>query len=154
MLILISIERQKLYLIDGDKIIKEYRVSTSKYGAGNEENSFKTPKGIHRIYKKIGAGLPKDTVFVGRKLVPPDQVGDVEDKIVARIIWLEGCEEGFNKGRDKDGRLVDTKDRFIYIHGTLDDVGEPKSKGCIRMTPEDIIELFDLVKEGDTVLIL
>lgn len=154
MLVLVSLERQKLYLIDGNRIVKEYTISTSKYGAGNEEGSFKTPKGIHRVHKKIGEGLPKDTVFVGRKPISPDTKVDVEDKIIARIIWLEGCEEGFNRGRDQEGKLVDTKDRFIYIHGTTEEVGEPKSKGCIRMRPDDIVELFEYINEGDLVIIL
>lgn len=154
MIILISIERQKLYLLDGDKILKEYKISTSKYGVGNEKDSFKTPKGIHRIYKKIGEGLPKDTVFVGRKPVSPHEAQNIEDKITTRIIWLEGCEEGINKGVNSEGKTVDTRERFIYIHGTTDNIDEPKSKGCIRMRPEDIIELFDLVKEGELVIIL
>jgi hypothetical protein len=65
-MILVSIERQKLYLIKDERIIKEYPVSTSKYGKGNELGSEKTPTGIHRIYKKIGEGMPEDTYFIGR----------------------------------------------------------------------------------------
>jgi len=51
-MIFVSIERQRLYLIKDERIIKEYPVSTSKYGKGNELGSEKTPTGIHRIYKK------------------------------------------------------------------------------------------------------
>ncbi len=154
MIIVVSLERQKLYLIDGDKIIREYQVSTSKYGAGNEEGSFKTPKGIHRIYKKIGENFPEDTIFVGREPVSVEQAKNIEDKIMSRIIWLEGCEEGINKGKNQEGKIVDTKERYIYIHGTPDDINEPRSKGCIRMSKKDIIELFDMVKEGELVIIL
>lgn len=154
MIIVVSLERQKLYLIDGDKIIREYQVSTSKYGSGNEEGSFKTPKGIHRIYKKIGENFPEDTIFVGREPVSVEQAKNIEDKIMSRIIWLEGCEEGINKGKNQEGKIVDTKERYIYIHGTPDDINEPRSKGCIRMSKKDIIELFDMVKEGELVIIL
>lgn len=154
MVIVISLERQKLYVIDGEKIVKEYQISSSKYGVGNEEGSFKTPKGIHRIYKKIGEGMPEDTIFVGRKPVSSEEAQNIEDKICTRIIWLEGCEDGINKGKNEKGTVVDTKERFIYIHGTPDDINEPKSKGCIRMSKKDILELFDMVKEGETVIIL
>lgn len=154
MVIIISLERQKLYLIDGDKIIKEYPISTSKYGIGNEEGSFKTPKGIHRIYKKIGENLPEDTIFVGRKPISKEEANKIEDKIMSRIIWLEGCEEGINKDKNKDGKIVDTKERYIYIHGTDDKIDEPRSKGCIRMSKKDIVELFEFVEEGELVIIL
>ncbi|MCS7214228.1 MAG: L,D-transpeptidase [Candidatus Calescibacterium sp.] len=154
MVIVISLERQKLYVIDGEKIVKEYQISSSRYGAGNEEGSFRTPKGIHRIYKKIGEGMPEDTIFVGRKPVSPEEAQNIEDKISTRIIWLEGCEDGINKGKNEKGVVVDTKERFIYIHGTPDDINEPRSKGCIRMSKKDILELFDIVKEGEIVIIL
>jgi L,D-transpeptidase YbiS len=156
-MIFISIERQKLYLIKDEKIVKEYQISTSKYGKGNELGSEKTPTGIHRIYKKIGEGMPEDTYFIGRvpysKQEAEKKFGDIKDKITARVIWLEGCEEGINKGKNEEGKVVDTKERFIYIHGTPDDISTPSSRGCIRMANKDIIELFELVEEGDLVII-
>ncbi len=155
-MILISIERQKLYLIDGENIIKQYEISTSKFGVGNEKDSFKTPTGIHRVYKKIGEGLPENTVFVERIPYTPEEVKikfpDLQDRIIARVIWLEGCEEGINKGMNH-GVVVDTKERYIYIHGTDGDISKPLSHGCIRMRIKDIVELFDLVHEGDLVVI-
>lgn len=155
-MIFISIERQKLYLIDGEKIVREYGISTSRFGVGNEENSFKTPTGIHRIYKKIGEGLSSNTIFVERVPYTPEEARtkfpDLQDRIMARIIWLEGCEEGINKGT-RNGIIVDTKGRYIYIHGTDWDISKPLSRGCIRMKIEDIVELFDLVHEGDLVII-
>ncbi len=156
-MIFISIERQRLYLIKDERIIKEYPVSTSKYGKGNELASEKTPTGIHRIYKKIGEGMPEDTYFIGRipysKEEAERKFGQIKDKITARIIWLEGCEEGINKGKNQEGKIVDTKERFIYIHGTPDDISTPSSRGCIRMRNKDIIELFEIVKEGELVII-
>jgi len=43
--------------------------------------------------------------------------------------------------------------RYIYIHGTPDDVllGVAASHGCIRMRNTDIITLFDLVTAGTRV---
>jgi lipoprotein-anchoring transpeptidase ErfK/SrfK len=45
--------------------------------------------------------------------------------------------------------------RYIYIHGTHDEerIGQPVSHGCIRMTNADVVELFDLVKVGESVII-
>ncbi len=156
-IIFVSIERQRLYLIEDGKVVKEYPVSTSRYGVGNKEGSRRTPKGFHRIYAKIGEGMSPDTVFIGRKPYKPEEAEKkfpkIKDKITARVIWLEGCEDGINRGMDKQGNVVDTKSRFIYIHGTPYDVSKPSSHGCIRMKNEDIIELFDMVEEGDMVLI-
>jgi len=53
------------------------------------------------------------------------------------------------------GGDVDTHKRFIYIHGTAHEqlIGQVASYGCIRMKNKDVIELFDLVDEGNFVYI-
>lgn len=152
--IIVSIARQKLYLLKGKKIIEIYDVSTSKYGIGNKKGSFKTPTGTHRVYKKIGENAKIGTIFRFRR--PTNEIAEIctlkrcseEDIITTRIIWLEGLEEGINKGGD-----VDTKERCIYIHGTPEEglIGTPSSHGCIRMRNKDIIKLFNLIKEGTIV---
>ena len=65
-----------------------------------------------------------------------------EDNICSRIIWLDGLEEGHNKGGN-----VDSKSRYIYIHGTHEEglIGTPASHGCIRMKNKDVIELYEKV---------
>ena len=72
------------------------------------------------------------------------------DWILTRILWLGGVEEGFNKSGN-----VDTLQRYVYIHGSPDDVtmGEPGSHGCIRMRKTDVIKLYDLVEVGTPVMI-
>jgi lipoprotein-anchoring transpeptidase ErfK/SrfK len=67
------------------------------------------------------------------------------DWILTRILWLCGREPGFNRLGS-----VDTMRRFIYIHGSPDDVpmGVPGSHGCIRMRNADVIDLFDRVEVG------
>ncbi len=152
--VIVSIARQKLYLLKGKKIIEIYDVSTSKYGIGNKKGSFKTPTGTHRVYKKIGENAKIGTIFRFRR--PTNEIAEIctlkrcseEDIITTRIIWLEGLEEGINKGGD-----VDTKERCIYIHGTPEEglIGTPSSHGCIRMRNKDIIKLFNLIKEGTIV---
>ena len=143
-IIVISVREQKLFFICDDKI-KEYPVSTSRYGVGYEEGSFKTPLGLHRIFQKIGGGEDKGTAFVGRKPVSKAESVRIQGKdlITSRILWLEGIEQ----------HNQSTLSRYIYIHGTDQKVGVPLSKGCIRMTDDDIIELFENVDVGDIVYI-
>jgi len=145
--VLIDLANQTLTLPKHNKF---YVISTGKNGIGEQENTGKTPRGWHRVAKKIGAESPQNAVFIARK--PTGEVYNAElaaqfperDWILSRILWLDGLEEGFNKGEDHD-----TKQRYIYIHGTPDTqpMGVPMSHGCVRMRNEEIIELFDLVAE-------
>lgn len=151
---------QRLYLWepypDGDRLIREYRVSTAKNGLGEQSGSYCTPRGRHRIAEKIGAGQPLYAVFKAR--VPTGEVWSRElardnpdrDWILTRILWLDGLEAGKNQGGS-----VDTRSRYIYIHGTDEEhlIGTPASHGCIRMRNQDVAELFDLVEEGAEVRI-
>jgi lipoprotein-anchoring transpeptidase ErfK/SrfK len=73
-----------------------------------------------------------------------------DDYVTSRIIWLDGEEDGLNKGGN-----VDSYKRYIYIHGTHEEglIGTKASHGCIRMFNYDVIELFNLVNIGTKVLI-
>lgn len=151
---------QRLYLWepypDGDMLIREYRISTAKNGLGEQFGSYCTPRGRHRIAEKIGAGQPMYAVFKAR--VPTGEIWSRElaaekpgcDWILTRILWLEGMEEGRNKGG-----TVDSHNRYIYIHGTDEEhlIGTPASHGCIRMKNPDVMELFELVEAGTEVAI-
>lgn len=151
---------QRLYLWepypDGDMLIREYPISTAKNGLGEQSGSYCTPRGRHRIAVKIGAGQPLYAVFKAR--VPTGEIWSRElaaekpgcDWILTRILWLEGLEEGKNKGG-----TVDSHDRYIYIHGTDEEhlIGTPASHGCIRMKNPDVMELFELVGAGTQILI-
>lgn len=139
---------------DRDVLIRRYRVSTARNGSGEQRGSFRTPRGRHVIRARIGAGVPANTVFVRRR--PTGECWSPElaashpgrDWILTRILWLSGCEPGFNRLGE-----VDTMRRFIYLHGSPDTVemGAPGSIGCVRMRNRDIIELFDLVPAGTPV---
>ena len=152
----ISISKQKLSLFDTDNILKTYIVSTAKNGPGELMDSECTPRGKHIISEKIGAASPVNSVFVGR--LPTGEIYEPalrelhpeRDWILTRILWLSGTEEGKNKGGN-----VDSRDRYIYIHGAPEDVemGCPGSRGCVRMRNKDIIELFELVEVGTEVVI-
>ncbi len=145
----ISIPAQRLALLGDDgRELKRYPVSTSRNGAGERQGSFCTPRGAHIVRAKIGAGQPLNAVFVRRR--PTGEIWTPElgerfpgrDWIVTRILWLSGCEPGRNRLGD-----VDTMRRYIYIHGSPDNIemGKPGSIGCIRMRNADVVELFDLV---------
>lgn len=152
----ISIPEQRLDLLRDGQAVAHYTVSTAANGAGEELGSECTPRGRHRIRARIGAGCPVNTVFIARR--PTGEVytpamGRAQperDWILTRILWLCGCEPGFNRFGE-----VDTMRRYIYIHGVPDEMpmGKPASHGCIRMRNQDIIELFDVVEVGTPVRI-
>lgn len=148
MKIRIDAGKQELELLDGERVLKRYSVSTARNGLGEKNGSFQTPRGKHIIRAKIGAGQPLGTVFVRRR--PTGEVWTPElharypgrDWILTRILWLSGKEPGRNRLGE-----VDTMRRYIYIHGSheLAEMGKPGSIGCVRMRNEDIVELYDAV---------
>ena len=152
----VSIEKQTLVVRSHQTIIKSYRISTAKLGVGEIKNSEKTPRGQHLIRAKIGKDCPINTVFVGRR--PTGEIFHPalrlqypnRDWILTRILWLSGLEVGKNRLHDRD-----TMRRYIYIHGSPDDVvmGLPGSRGCIRMHNHDILELFQLIPVGTLITI-
>jgi hypothetical protein len=130
--------------------IKEYIISTSKFGIGQVAGSNQTPLGLHRIAEKIGDGCEPGTVFKGRKVIGHLHDGLPLESITTRILWLEGLEEGFNRGGN-----VDTHSRYVYIHGFGDQesLGTPTSHGCIHLADADLIPLFNLLPSGTLVWI-
>jgi len=146
--LVISVPDQKLAVVVGGKIYKEYRISTSRYGEGDNWGSWRTPTGMLQIAGKIGASAPAGAVFWRRQVtgevLPANAPG--RDPIVSRIIWLRGLEEA-NRNAYK---------RCIYIHGTPQEafLGRKASFGCIRMRSADVIEVFNWVNIGTPVAIL
>ena len=154
----ISLPRQTLALIDDRAgLVATYPVSTATNGAGERRGSHCTPRGRHVVRAKIGAGMPLNTVFVGRR--PTGETWTPElgasypnrDWILTRILWLSGCTVGFNRLGE-----VDTMRRYIYIHGSPDTLpmGQPGSIGCVRMHSRELVKLFDLVPARTPVDIL
>ena len=145
----INISKQELDLLDDNgSLRKRYLISSAKNGVGERNGSYCTPRGRHIVRAKVGASEPVNAVFVERR-----RTGEVyspelarrfpeRDWILTRILWLSGCEPGYNRLGE-----VDTMRRAIYIHGSPDsaEMGQPSSHGCIRMRNQDVIELFDLV---------
>ncbi len=154
--IVISLGEQRLRLWRGATLRMDVAVSTARNGAGERSGSHCTPRGLHLVRARIGAGCPSGTVFVARR--PSGEIYSAElarrhpgrDWILTRILWLSGLE----RGRNRLGE-VDSMRRYIYIHGTPDSepLGTPRSRGCVRMRNAEIITLFDQVAVGTRVLI-
>jgi len=150
----VDLATQRLAVLDGGREVRTYLVSTSKYGAGEQRGSYRTPRGRHIVRAKIGAGAPLGAVFRARR--PTGEIWSPElaaaqpdrDFVLTRILWLSGTEVGRNRLGD-----VDTMRRYIYIHGAPDSepMGVPGSIGCIRMRNDEIVELFDRVPVGTVV---
>ena len=150
-ILIVSIAEQTVSLFENGGFVKKLSCSTSRFGIGQTEGSNCTPLGLHRITEKIGAGVPAGTVFKSRQAVGHTSQPEFADaKITTRILWLEGLEPGFNRGGN-----VDSHDRYIYIHGTADQmsIGKPTSCGCIHLADADLIPLFDLLPTGTLVWI-
>ena len=146
--VIISVKDQKLALLEREKLVATYPVSTSKYGLGDWRGSYRTPLGEMEIAQKVGDGMPPGTVFKDRRrtgeIVRPNAVG--RDPIVSRILWLRG----------REPQNANSFGRDIYIHGTPEErnLGLPVSYGCVRMSSNDVIKLYDVVGLGAQVTIV
>jgi predicted GNAT family N-acyltransferase len=145
----ISLPQQSLELHnERGTLLRRYLVSTAKNGAGEQNGSFRTPRGRHIVRAKVGAGETENTVFKQRRPTGETWTPQLaeqfpgRDWILTRILWLSGKEPGRNRLGE-----VDTMRRYIYLHGSPDTVamGTPGSIGCVRMRNPDIVELFELV---------
>ena len=139
---------------------RSHVISTSLRPPSNVKDSLGTPRGLHEIAEKIGAGTPPGIVFknranTGRHFNEFDEAARTGNLITTRILWLRGLEPGVNAGANAGGEVVDTHSRYVYIHGTNHEerLGQPFSAGCIEMNNLEIIGLFDQVRTGDLVWI-
>ncbi len=157
--LLVDTSNQHLYLVLEGGVVAQWPVSTAQAGLDNRENSEGTPTGVHRVAQKIGKNSRLGTVYDSRQ--PTGETWNPEwnnadhllgrDLILSRILVLEGLEPGVNQGPG-----IDSRQRYIYVHGTNreDLIGQPASRGCVRMSNQGIIELFDLIEEGDPLVIV
>lgn len=153
--LLVRIGTQTMQFLQRGELVSTYVISTSRRPPSNVKDSLGTPRGLHEVAERIGAGQPPGMVFKAR--VPTGRhFGEIADAtaeanlITSRILWLRGLEPGVNRGGE-----VDTHARYIYIHGTNHEgqLGTPQSSGCILMGNLDIIALYDEIRTSDLVLI-
>jgi len=149
----VRVDTQELLVIQAGQIVRTYPCSTAANGTGSQRDSEKTPLGWHEIGAKIGDGFPVGAILEERKwkgrIWQDTDLSDA-DLVLSRVLWLRGLQRGYNLGGD-----VDSWDRYIYIHGTnhVAELGRPTSHGCVRLSPTDVIELFNSVSVGCRVLI-
>ncbi|MFG6667352.1 L,D-transpeptidase family protein [Halomonas sp. HNIBRBA4712] len=150
----IDLSEQRLRAWQGKRLAHECAVSSGKNGTGQREGSGQTPAGWHYVRAAIGAGLPENAVFRGRRFtgeVFTAALGERNPKrdwILTRILWLCGLERGVNRGCD-----VDSQRRYIYLHGTPpgEPMGVAASHGCVRLRNSDLLWLFDFATPGTPV---
>ena len=151
--LLVDTAVQSVSLLRDRQAQQTWPASTAAVGLDARQDSGGTPPGVHRIARKIGAGFDPGAVFISREPTGEIWSGrpDERDLILGRILTLDGCQEGINRGPG-----VDSLERTIYLHGTNheDRIGEACSGGCVRMRRAGIVELFDLVETGDPVVIV
>lgn len=145
---IVSVHDQKMMLVCDGTPVKTYKISTSKFGVGDQPNSNCTPLGRLQVAKKIGDNAPIGSVFKHRRptgeIIPPDAPG--RDPVVTRILWLTGTEI----------RNRNAYRRTIYIHGTPEErrLGLPASYGCIRMGSLDVADLYKRIGCGADVFVI
>lgn len=139
----IDLAEQRLVLHGGEKPFSAV-ISSGAAGIGFTPGSGCTPTGRFRVYSRHGIGAPLLTIFRARIPIGiyNKQSGDC---ILTRILCLDGLDEA----------NANTRARYIYIHGTgdVEHLGTPVSAGCIRLSPEDMVRLFELTPLGTPVFI-
>lgn len=153
---LVKVSEQRLYVLAGEGCLGAYPVSTSRYGTGEAQDSYRTPRGVHCVAEKIGAEAGFAEIFQSRKRthrtaeIESGETRTDRELITSRILWLAGLEQGINRGAG-----VDSHARYIYIHGTHEEglIGRPASVGCVRMKNRDVVELFERLEVSSLVII-
>ena len=146
--VVVSVQEQKLMLLQNGAKVATYPVSTSKFGIGDGIGRMTTPLGAMAVAQKIGDHAPLGAVFHNRRLtgevLKPNAPG--RDPIVSRIIWLRGLEASTSHAFA----------RAIYIHGTTEEkkIGKPASYGCIRMKSKDVTTLYNQLPVGALVRVI
>ncbi len=154
---LICIPDQQMIIVDEQQQpLFQCRVNTAQNGVGCLRDSGCTPFGKHYVRACIGEGLSAYAVLKGRRVTGEEWTPALmnaqpeRDWILGRILWLCGSEPGINRGGS-----LDTFRRYIYIHGSPQwtDDAKPSSHGCVRVAPEDMLRVFDLLPYGSSVSI-
>ncbi|MEO5722320.1 MAG: L,D-transpeptidase [Chthoniobacterales bacterium] len=146
--VIVSVQDQKMMLLQNGAKVTTYPVSTSKFGLGDGFGRMTTPLGVMKVAQKIGDHAPTGAVFHNRRftgeILKPNAPG--RDPIITRIIWLRGLEQ----------TNAHAFARAIYIHGTPEEkkIGRPASYGCIRMKSKDVTALYSQLPVGAVVQVV
>lgn len=124
--IVIYIKKNELFLNYDDKLFKRYEISSG--------TDFSTPSGIFEIREKI-----KDPPWYTQSgnVIPPNSADNILGSRWMGL-WASGTKTSYG------------------IHEAIDtsDIGKYVTNGCIRMTKEDLEELYDVATIGTEVKIV
>lgn len=127
--IVIHTNERRLYLVLGGG-------QALRYGIGVGREGF-TWKGVQTVTEKREwpSWTPPPQMLKRRPDLPRHMVGGRDNPLGARAMYLG--------------------DSLYRIHGTneYDTIGTAASSGCIRLTNEDVIDLYDRVRVGTTVIV-
>ena len=127
--ILINTAERRLYLVlaNGQAL---------RYGIGVGRDGFRWA-GTHRISakKQWPSWTPPSQMLARRPDLPRHMAGGIDNPLGARAMYLGTS--------------------LYRIHGSNepDSIGRATSSGCIRLTNEDVIDLYNRVKIGATVIV-
>ena len=129
--IVISVSQRKLYLVNGDGTAIRYPVAVGRPG------------------KQWFGTKPIDGKYVAPAWSPPPEVKRDNPRLPNLIA-------GGSPHNPMGARAITLDRNQVAIHGTTaamrPSVGTAASYGCIRMYNEDVIDLYDRVQVGATVL--
>ncbi|MCK9908988.1 L,D-transpeptidase [Microbacteriaceae bacterium K1510] len=127
-----SDSRYLYYVLDGGKAIR--------YGVTVGEEALAW-SGVAKVGRKAEWPTWTPTADIKKRMDVPNFVsGGPQNPMGARALYL----------------YAGNKDTLYRIHGTNQPeyIGQAISSGCIRMTNEDVIDLYNRTKEGSVVVVL
>ena len=131
--IVVDIDKRFLYLVQGN-------ASAMRYGVGVGRQGFSW-KGVAYVGRKgVWPHWSPTTTMVRLKRAPAGQrTPGLDNPLGARALYL----------------YQGNRDILFRIHGTNEpwSIGDQVSSGCIRMLNEDILDLYNRVPVGTTVLV-
>ena len=94
LLVHLGTQTMQLFRDTGD-LVQAWPVSTSRRPPSNQRDSLGTPRGLHHIAERIGAGAPPGIVFkarvsTGRHYREFSAIENEQNLITTRILWLRG----------------------------------------------------------------
>jgi len=131
--VVVDIDKRFLYLVQpGGEAIR--------YGVGVGREGFSW-RGVARIGRKAvwPSWSPTPTMVKLRPDLPRFMQGGIDNPLGARALYL----------------YQGDRDILFRIHGTNEpwSIGQAVSSGCIRMLNEDVVDLYERVNIGTTVLV-
>jgi lipoprotein-anchoring transpeptidase ErfK/SrfK len=131
--IVVDIDRRFLYLVEpGNQAIR--------YGIGVGREGFSW-RGVASVGRKSvwPAWSPTTTMVSLKPQLPRFRKAGLDNPLGARALYL----------------YQNSADTLFRIHGTNEpwSIGQAVSSGCVRMLNEDVVDLYDRVPVGTTVLV-